>query len=478
MRKIILIVLISFLALFTPLLRVKSVYAASGNVQDCTLTLDGPVKWADKNSNTFYYNSSLKSGDITFKFTFNDPTWNNSLNNSKYLTQPDPFVFEVWRSLWAYPDKVSDNISVVKDANYVKYTTYHDTDNKVVIFDRSEAYTVKLWGKNTEELLCEGTYKVIPSFNCDIKVQADRTDQTFLSNWTAIVSNINISSNWEANRTLDFQTSKGFIPATTCDDAGMCSPVTFTQPNGSMSFNLGQFEKGDQTVQAVTSPNKLSICGPYQFHVYPLDDAICEQSPCKTPRGDGREDNYNCTDSVCQSCSYCRLHPTTTLTPIPRPTDNPILCRDCQVDHDCSGLCGTCSFCNPPTPIPSPTNFPPPPPLAPLCEQLPIEFEGKCKNCIDRDHGIWTAVGCIPINPEVFIRDYIFKIGVGIAGGVAFLYFIFGVFQILTSAGNAEKIAQAKEIIMSAISGLLLIIFSILLLKVIGVDILRIPGFG
>lgn len=172
-----------------------------------------------------------------------------------------------------------------------------------------------------------------------------------------------------------------------------------------------------------------------------------------------------------------------TPTPIPSPT-NPPICQACQrafdpcADQRCKESCNFCA-----TPIPSPTNFPPAPPLAPLCEQLPIDFVEKCKKCIDKPEdggqgGIWTAVGCIPINPEIFIRDFIFKIGVGIAGGVAFLYFIFGVFQILTSAGNAEKIAQAKEIIMSAISGLLLIIFSILLLKVIGVDILRIPGFS
>ena len=92
---------------------------------------------------------------------------------------------------------------------------------------------------------------------------------------------------------------------------------------------------------------------------------------------------------------------------------------------------------------------------------------------------MWTAIGCLPVTGlEAFLKDYLFTFGIGIAGGIAFLYFLYGTFLFLTSAGNAEKVAQAKEIIVSALSGLLFIIFSIFLLKIVGADILRIPGFG
>jgi len=55
---------------------------------------------------------------------------------------------------------------------------------------------------------------------------------------------------------------------------------------------------------------------------------------------------------------------------------------------------------------------------------------------------------------------------------------VLGAIQILTSAGNPDKVKAGKELITSALSGLLLVILSIFLLKLIGVDILHIPGLG
>jgi Co/Zn/Cd efflux system component len=66
---------------------------------------------------------------------------------------------------------------------------------------------------------------------------------------------------------------------------------------------------------------------------------------------------------------------------------------------------------------------------------------------------------------------------IGIGGVVAFLLIVFGGFQIILSAGNPEKIKAGKEMITSAIAGLLLIIFSVFILRLIGVNILGIPGF-
>lgn len=87
-----------------------------------------------------------------------------------------------------------------------------------------------------------------------------------------------------------------------------------------------------------------------------------------------------------------------------------------------------------------------------------------------------TAIGCIPTDPSLFIGKFL-GLGIGIAGGIAFLLILFGGFQILTSAGNPEQLNAGRELVGSAVTGLLLIIFSVFLLRLIGYDILRIPGF-
>jgi len=127
---------------------------------------------------------------------------------------------------------------------------------------------------------------------------------------------------------------------------------------------------------------------------------------------------------------------------------------------------------------PAYTPIPPLPSLAPICDQIDTKYTSQCKYCVEDKKGIWTAIGCLPTNLEVILKDYVFVYGTGITGGIAFLYFIYGAFLILTSGGNPEKIAEGKEIIISALSGLFLIIFSVFLLRVIGYDILKLPGFS
>ena len=66
----------------------------------------------------------------------------------------------------------------------------------------------------------------------------------------------------------------------------------------------------------------------------------------------------------------------------------------------------------------------------------------------------------------------------GIGGGIAFLFMLLGAFQMITSAGNPDSISAGKDRFTSAIIGLLFVIFSVLLLQIIGAGILKIPGFG
>ncbi len=112
------------------------------------------------------------------------------------------------------------------------------------------------------------------------------------------------------------------------------------------------------------------------------------------------------------------------------------------------------------------------------CSFLKDGNQSLCKTCFDGG-GAWTAFGCVGKggNPSDFISNFL-KLGISIGGGLAFLIILVSGFQTMTSTGNPEKLHAAKELLGGAISGLLLIIFSIFILKIIGVDILGIPEFG
>lgn len=104
-------------------------------------------------------------------------------------------------------------------------------------------------------------------------------------------------------------------------------------------------------------------------------------------------------------------------------------------------------------------------------------LKGKCTSCMNTTPpGVWTALGCIPSSPSGFITKFL-RFGTGIAGGIALMLIVFGGLQMMTAAGNPEQLNSGKELIAGAISGLLMVIFSIFLLRFIGYDILAIPGF-
>jgi|GEM_PF-3646860 len=133
-----------------------------------------------------------------------------------------------------------------------------------------------------------------------------------------------------------------------------------------------------------------------------------------------------------------------------------------------------------------------------ICEQIvkdtnPLQYQ-RCQNCmagtaledtaaIDSDStpdvpvGIWTAVGCIKADPQSIIITLV-KIGLGVAGGGALLMILSASFVISTSAGDAKKFTEAKEMISNALIGLVFIIMSVTILQFIGVTLFHIPGFG
>ena len=114
-----------------------------------------------------------------------------------------------------------------------------------------------------------------------------------------------------------------------------------------------------------------------------------------------------------------------------------------------------------------------------VCNQLDKtteEYE-RCMDCFADKEGIWTAVGCIPQDPTSAVASIV-QIGLGIAGGIVLIMILVGAFMFSTSQGDPNKTKEAKEIITSAIIGLIFVIFSVTMLQFIGVNILQIPGFG
>lgn len=109
-------------------------------------------------------------------------------------------------------------------------------------------------------------------------------------------------------------------------------------------------------------------------------------------------------------------------------------------------------------------------PPTPIC---PTGFKNKDGNCTR----IETALGAIRTQPQFFVRD-LFRLILGIGGIAALIFFIQAGYTIMTSAGNKEKIGQAREQITSVVLGLIFIILSIAILEFIGVRILQLPGFG
>lgn len=202
----------------------------------------------------------------------------------------------------------------------------------------------------------------------------------------------------------------------------------------------------------------------YAYH----PDIFCSDAGCTTY--DKKDSSPACAMMFKMAGKGSSLPP-----PTPTPTLSPE-CLACRVllpgdeyTMKCDGECNKCRGCPGYTP-PEYAN------LKGVCEQLSDPYKEDCGKCMTQGK-IWSAIGCLPTDVSGLVGDFIFKIGIGIAGGISFLYFLYGCFLIITSSGNPEKIEEAKQIIVSALSGLLLIIFSVFILQVIGVSILRLPGF-
>lgn len=87
-----------------------------------------------------------------------------------------------------------------------------------------------------------------------------------------------------------------------------------------------------------------------------------------------------------------------------------------------------------------------------------------------------TALGCIPYETKGFTSALLTFLA-GTAGAIALVVMLIATIQIMTGGDNAEQVKKGKELFTGAVTGLLFIIFSVTLLKIIAGDIIQLPGF-
>jgi hypothetical protein len=94
----------------------------------------------------------------------------------------------------------------------------------------------------------------------------------------------------------------------------------------------------------------------------------------------------------------------------------------------------------------------------------------------DNDYVCQTAIGAIGTSAGKFAESVI-QLILGLAGLVLLFMIILNGYKFMTSQGDPEKVKEARESITAAVAGILLIIFSIVVLQLITVDVLHLPGF-
>jgi hypothetical protein len=110
------------------------------------------------------------------------------------------------------------------------------------------------------------------------------------------------------------------------------------------------------------------------------------------------------------------------------------------------------------------TTLTPLPSINPLCTFAPGRY------------GINSAIGCIPVDNQNETTIFILRWALGVSSGIVFLLIIYSAFLIMGSGGNAEKVKAGKELMTAALTGLVLLIFSVFVLDIFGLRIFRIPG--
>jgi hypothetical protein len=165
-------------------------------------------------------------------------------------------------------------------------------------------------------------------------------------------------------------------------------------------------------------------------------------SECPTVGGNNNPNNINCTANSTTQC----------LASQPTGCSKGGSSYCCATNNDCTLLGGTIDAARSRFPSNSATT---------------ADIHAGCK-----DTEISTAIGCIPVlGGQGPFLNFILSWAIGIGGGIAFLLIVYAGFMIMTSSGNPDRLKAGQELLTSAISGIVLLVFSVFILNFIGVKI-------
>jgi len=109
--------------------------------------------------------------------------------------------------------------------------------------------------------------------------------------------------------------------------------------------------------------------------------------------------------------------------------------------------------------------------------QAPSAFPGRqytAIGCITSEGGFNNNTGSGASSFTQALFDLVvFKM----IGGIALLYLMYGAFLVITSQSDPEKLNHGKRVVYGAITGLVFVLTSVLLVNIIGSNMLKIPGF-
>lgn len=194
----------------------------------------------------------------------------------------------------------------------------------------------------------------------------------------------------------------------TADDSLPYAEGHLSDASGSVQFKTSLAEAGNYKVQVVDRVT-MAIVAERPFGV--------SGSPTELECGDPCPANSACSDTASALC----------------PCSCP--CAWTGAEWACGGV---------PTPTPTPAPIP---------------------GCID------TALGCIPVDAKG-LAQWFSVFGIGLAGAFTVILLMIGGFKTMMSGGDKFALQEGKDQITAAITGLLLVIFSVTILRIVGFSVL------